>query len=206
LTILYFDCFSGAAGDMILGALIDAGLPLDELRSALGSLAIEPGAVWTERVNRAGVSATKFNVRGEALLPDHAHDHEGAHSHAPGRHDHRQAHGDDLPHHRVHRSLKEIRVLIDGSALSSAGKDRAKHLFSRLGEAEALIHGSSMETVHLHEVGALDSMPIASCRRRSTSAAARFAQPTAFIRFPRPRPRGCWKAHRSMPGRRRQSW
>jgi uncharacterized protein (TIGR00299 family) protein len=158
LTILYFDCFSGAAGDMILGALIDAGLPLDELRSALGSLAIEPGAVWTERVNRAGVSATKFNVRGEALLPDHAHDHEGAHSHAPGRHDHRQAHGDDLPHHRVHRSLKEIRVLIDGSALSSAGKDRAKHLFSRLGEAEALIHGSSMETVHLHEVGALDSI------------------------------------------------
>jgi uncharacterized protein (TIGR00299 family) protein len=58
----------------------------------------------------------------------------------------------------VHRSLKEIRVLIDGSALSSAGKDRAKHLFSRLGEAEALIHGSSMETVHLHEVGALDSI------------------------------------------------
>src|SRR5688500_6546608 len=67
LTILYFDCFSGAAGDMILGALIDAGMPIAELRRALGSLAIDPGAIWTERVTRAGLAATKFHVRGEDL-------------------------------------------------------------------------------------------------------------------------------------------
>ena len=54
--ILYFDCFSGAAGDMVLGALIDAGVPLDDVRRALGSLAIAPDAVWTERVTRAGIS------------------------------------------------------------------------------------------------------------------------------------------------------
>ena len=65
MTILYFDCFSGASGDMILGALLDAGLPLDDLRRALGSLAIDRDAVWTERVMRAGVVATKFYVRGE---------------------------------------------------------------------------------------------------------------------------------------------
>ena len=52
MNILYFDCFSGAAGDMILGALLDAGVPLDGLRRALGSLAIDREAVWTERVIR----------------------------------------------------------------------------------------------------------------------------------------------------------
>jgi uncharacterized protein (DUF111 family) len=58
VTILHFECFSGASGDMILGALIDAGVPLDDVRRALGSLAIDRDSVWTERVTRAGVSAT----------------------------------------------------------------------------------------------------------------------------------------------------
>jgi pyridinium-3,5-bisthiocarboxylic acid mononucleotide nickel chelatase len=158
LTILYFDCFSGAAGDMILGALLDAGLPLDELRRALGSLAINSDAIWTEQVTRAGVSATKFNVRGEGLPADHAHDHNYAHGRAPGHTDDHGDHEHDTAHHRVHRSITEICALIDGSALSAAGKDRAKHLFARLGEAEAAIHGTSIDDVHLHEVGALDSI------------------------------------------------
>lgn len=131
MKVLYFDCFSGAAGDMILGALIDAGVPLDEVRRALGTLAIDPDIVWTERVVRAGVSATKFCVRGENGQGDH---------------------------HHPHRHLKGIYKLIDGSALSDAGKARAKALFERLGEAEAAIHGTTMEKVHLHEVGALDSI------------------------------------------------
>jgi uncharacterized protein (TIGR00299 family) protein len=130
MKVLYFDCFSGAAGDMVLGSLIDAGVPLAEVRRALGSLAIEPEAVWTDRVVRAGVAATKFCVRGE----------DGGE-----------------PHH-AHRHLKGVYKLIDGSALSVNGKARAKALFERLGAAEAAIHGTSMETVHLHEVGALDSI------------------------------------------------
>ena len=130
MRLLYFDCFSGAAGDMILGSLIDAGVPLDEVRRALGSLAIEPDAVWTERVVRAGVTATRFCVRGE----------DGGTSQHP------------------HRHLKGVYKLIDGSALSAAGRDRAKALFERLGQAEAAIHGTTMDKVHLHEVGALDSI------------------------------------------------
>src|SRR5690349_6491137 len=132
---------------MILGALIDAGLPLDDVRRALGSLAIDHDAVSTERVVRTGVTATKFNVRGEDSRHDHAHQHShggaalAVHAHA-----------------HTHRSLAEISRLIDSSALSASGKARAKELFTRLGEAEAAIHGTPIENVHLHEVGAIDSI------------------------------------------------
>ena len=197
MTILYFDCFSGAAGDMILGALIDAGLPLDDLTRALGSLAIAPDTVWTERVTRAGVSATKFRVLGDdapAETPD-PHGHDPSHAHAPAdrrwRSDHDrllwaggaladrgerpaafgQTHGQSDSSHAVHdpanltahrhaphRTLREIASLIDGSALSATGQARATALFARLAEAEAAIHGMPVDAVHLHEVGALDSI------------------------------------------------
>jgi uncharacterized protein (TIGR00299 family) protein len=174
LSILYFDCFSGVAGDMVVGALIDAGVPLDEVRRSLGTLAIAPDVVWTERVTRAGVSAIRFCVEGEAAPIDHANDHESGtpeggphthdhhgHSHDHHSHDHHEpahtnAH-EEMGHH-VHRSLGDIFRLIDGSALSAAGKDRAKHLFERLGMAEAAIHATPLDRVHLHEVGALDSI------------------------------------------------
>jgi uncharacterized protein (TIGR00299 family) protein len=132
--VLYFDCFSGASGDMLLGALIDAGVPLAEIRRALGSLAIDPESVWTERVERTGIRATKFCVRGED--GGHTHSHAG----------------------EPHRTLAEIDTRIDGSALSGSGKARAKALFHRLGEVEAAIHGVPLDRVHLHEVGALDSI------------------------------------------------
>ena len=142
MTVLYFDCFSGAAGDMILGALLDAGLPLDDLRNALGTLAIDREAVWTERVTRAGVSATKFHVRGEKPPLRHAHDHEDEHGHG----------------HGAHRTLADIFLLIDEAALSTPTKNRAKAIFGRLAEAEATVHETPIEQVHLHEVGALDSI------------------------------------------------
>jgi pyridinium-3,5-bisthiocarboxylic acid mononucleotide nickel chelatase len=132
--MLYLDCFSGASGDMILGALIDLGLPLDALKGALGSLAIEYGDVSAERVLRAGVSATKF------LLLEHA----PAQPAQSGQHKH---------HH-----LKHIIAAIRRSALSNEGQDRAVHLFERLADAEAAIHNTPIERVHLHEVGALDSI------------------------------------------------
>ena len=60
--VLYFDCFSGISGDMALGAMLDAGLPLDDLKRALGSLALGDAHVHADRVLRAGVSATTFSV------------------------------------------------------------------------------------------------------------------------------------------------
>jgi len=143
--VLYFDCFSGASGDMIVGALIDAGVSIDELRAALGSLSIDKDAVWTDRVQRAGVEATKFQVRGED----------------PGGHHHHHAHDGGVAtaaHAHAHRTLQEIYALIDGSRLSATGRDRAKALFARLGDVEGSIHGSPPDKVHLHEVGSLDSI------------------------------------------------
>jgi uncharacterized protein (TIGR00299 family) protein len=136
MKILYFDCFAGAAGDMILGALLDAGLPFDALKRALGSLAVEGWDVSVDRVIKTGVTAAKFRVHELAQVPA------GASGGAQHKHYH----------------LKHIYAAIERSALSDAGKAKAIKMFRRLGEAEAAIHGMSIEKVHLHEVGALDSI------------------------------------------------
>jgi len=125
---------------MTLGALIDAGLPLDDLRRALGSLALGEVDLRAEKVLRTGVSATKFSVRETTLNPE-----PGTLNPAP------------VPVH-AHRHLAKIFKMIDGSSLSAEGRDRAKAMFQRLGEAEAEIHQMPVEKVHLHEVGALDSI------------------------------------------------
>jgi uncharacterized protein (TIGR00299 family) protein len=181
---LYFDCFSGASGDMILGALLDLGLPLDALRTALGSLAIDHGTISAERVLRAGVSATKFTLlepeqtHVTAAATDHTqtsstaeahrhhHDHHH-HDHDHHSHDHHHHHGHGAHEHHhdssaggghAHHSLRDIGRHIDRSALSSGGKARARQLFERLAEVEASIHEMPVEQVHLHEVGAVDSI------------------------------------------------
>ena len=151
--VLYFDCFSGISGDMVLGALLDAGLPLDELKRALGSLAVAGYDVTAERVLRAGVSATKFIVHEHATS-----DQRPAPQHAAARPAPRHQHPRIIITPSRTCSLPEIFALIDRSALSPAGRDRAKALFQRLAEAEAAIHQMPVEKVHLHEVGALDSI------------------------------------------------
>ena len=157
--ILYFDCFSGIAGDMVLGALLDAGLPFDELKRALGSLAISGYEVTAERVLRAGVSATKFRVieHPAGAAAQHTTGAAAEHSGGVGA-EHPAGEASQHQHGHPHRHLKSIYELIDRSGLSPAGRARAKELFQRLGEAEAAIHQTSVEKVHLHEVGALDSI------------------------------------------------
>jgi hypothetical protein len=129
--VLYLDCYSGASGDMLIGALLDAGLPFKLLRAALGSLALDDEcAVSVERVNRSGIGASKFVVTET---------------------------GADSDGHR-HRHLPAITKMVDRSALSTDAKARANRLFLRLAETEAAIHQMPVEKVHLHEVGALDSI------------------------------------------------
>ena len=152
---------------MILGALLDAGLPLEDLRRALGGLAVDRDAVWTERVSRAGIGATKFHVRGEEPPLDRADDQErqdlsgSSHRHAAVASHRRASDGSDsteTAHRHSHRTLSDVERLIDGSAVSPRAKQRAKALFGRLAEAEAAIHGTAIDSVHLHEVGELDSI------------------------------------------------
>ena len=174
---LYFDCFSGASGDMILGALLDAGVPLEALRGALGSLAIEHGVLSTERVLRSGISATKFRLlepahaaapgdsaRGASFDSPQVHAHTHSHRSSDGRvhsHSHDRP-ADSTPESRLsssdHHTLADIEGYIGRSALSPAGKARAVSLFHRLAEAEAAIHDMPLDRIHLHEVGAIDSI------------------------------------------------
>lgn len=141
--ILYLDCFSGISGDMLLGALLDAGAPFDELERVVASLGLDGVSIARERVDRAGIGATKFRVAEGGH--DHHHDHEGH------KHDHHH-HG----HH--HRGLSEITAIVERAALPAAARTRATGLFRRLAEVEAGIHGVPVEEVHLHEVGAIDSI------------------------------------------------
>ena len=156
-TTLYFDCFSGASGDMVLGALLDLGLPIDDLRGALGSLTIDGIEIGADRVLRAGVSATKLRVMDRRQeTEDRRQEHEGHEGHEG--HGGGQQHQGRHHHHHDHHSLKEIAAAIERSALSPESRDRAIHMFERLAEAEAAIHAMPVEKVHLHEVGALDSI------------------------------------------------
>ena len=130
MKIAYFDTFSGAAGDMIVGALLDAGLPLDELRAELAKLPLEGYSVSAERVVKNGLACTKFDVQ---LAEPTGHGH-------------------------AHRRLPDVVALIDAASLATAVKDKAIRVFMRLAEAEAAVHGTAVDEVHFHEVGAVDAI------------------------------------------------
>jgi uncharacterized protein (TIGR00299 family) protein len=150
--VAYFDCAAGAAGDMMLGALLDLGLPIEELRKALATIDLGGYELRAQTVQRASMRATKLDVviGGEPVpVVEHEHPHV------------RHSHGHDHPHDHDHAhgcSAAEIFKLIEASGLSAAVKDRALHLFHRLAEAEASVHGTTPEEVHFHEVGAVDSI------------------------------------------------
>ena len=128
MSIAYFDCFSGASGDMILGAMLDAGLALDHLRLSLDALQVPGYSLSAQKVVKQGFAATKFDVR---LDP-----------------------GADRPT----RHLQDIREIIERAALSATVRRRAVEVFTRLAEAEAEVHGTTVDEVHFHEVGALDAI------------------------------------------------
>jgi uncharacterized protein (TIGR00299 family) protein len=152
--LLYFDTFNGVAGDMIIGALLDMGLPLDHLRAELASLGLGAYELHADPVVRQGLRGIDFRVvtliAGGPEAHAHAHgEHGGGHHHGHGHK--RETHGQD-------RGLAEIERLIQSSRLSARVQERACRIFRRLGEAEALAHGTPVEQVHFHEVGAVDSI------------------------------------------------
>ena len=126
--IAYFDCFSGISGDMTLGALVDAGVPLSGLRNELARLPVKGYELTSKEVKRAGMRATKVDV-----------EIQGARGKGQGA-----------------RKWKDIDKIIKTSTLSKDIKLKGLHIFRRLFEAEARVHGGKFDEVHLHELGAID--------------------------------------------------
>jgi len=125
---VYFDLFAGCSGDMILGALLDAGLVMTDLEREMGRLSLEGYRITAEKVRRGALRATRARVITDDRIkqPD--------------------------------RSYGDIVELIAGSRLSDELKKRALDIFRNLGEVEAKIHGVKLELVHFHEIGAVDSI------------------------------------------------
>ncbi len=125
--LLHFDCFSGLAGDMILASLIDLGLPVDVVESAVAKLPLHHYRIRVEKEKRQSVMATRFFVDVDEA---------------------------DQPH----RHFSQIRDMIEGSELKSAVKKTAVEIFQLIAQAEARVHGTTVDDVHFHEVGAVDSI------------------------------------------------
>jgi pyridinium-3,5-bisthiocarboxylic acid mononucleotide nickel chelatase len=145
--ILYFDCFAGISGDMTMAALVDLGVPEEQLRAGLARLGLPGWQLRLTRDSRHGIGGTRADVdlsptplAAGALL-------------APARAAHEHGH-----EHHEHRSWRDIRAMIEGGGLDAGVKARALAIFGKLAEAEAKVHGVSVADVSFHEVGAVDSI------------------------------------------------
>lgn len=134
--VLYFDCFSGVAGDMTLGALIDLGLDVERLTAALRTLDLGDWRLDVRRVRKSSLMGVKVDVWVGETLAD-----------AEPPHD---------PHHGRHYT--DLRDIIARSDLPQPVIDRALSALLALAQAEARVHGTTVEDVHFHEVGAVDSV------------------------------------------------
>jgi uncharacterized protein (TIGR00299 family) protein len=164
MRIGYLECFSGISGDMLLGALVDAGVPFACLEKTTAELSV--GArLEMRKVSRGGLAAIKVDVITPDTPPakvEHAHDSHAAHEHS---HTH-----DKQQHHTPHRSLSAIIEIIRSATLSDAVKQRSIRAFQLLGDVEAGIHSVPVEQVHFHEVGAVDTIVDIVCAAAGAEA------------------------------------
>lgn len=128
---VYFDCFSGISGDMFLGALVDLGVELKGIRKGLASLGIKGYKITSRRVKRNGIDGTKVDVVMDRSSKKHYH-----HS----------------------RSYTDIKKIIESSTLPEQVKLDSIEIFLRIGKAEAKVHRTTLNKIHFHEVGAVDSI------------------------------------------------
>ncbi len=128
---LHFDCASGVAGDMTLGALLQLGVPEEVVRAAVAAVGVEPERITAVPVVKGGIAAVDVKVE------TGGHEHEHAHAHE-------------------HTAYREIVGRLQG--LDGETRDRAMDMFARVARAEALLHGTTPGEVHFHEVGAIDSL------------------------------------------------
>lgn len=154
---LYLECNSGISGDMMVGALLDLGADEKKLRETLATLPLSGYTIQISRVKKAGLDACDFLVQLDAEHENHDHDMEylygfkkdGENAAASEHHHH---------HHHEHRGLREVLEILEQGNLTPGALELAEKIFTILGEAEAKAHGTTLEEVHFHEVGAVDSI------------------------------------------------
>ncbi|MEE3952569.1 LarC family nickel insertion protein [Peribacillus frigoritolerans] len=168
---LYFDCFSGISGDMVIGALIDAGADPVQMEEELKKLNMdeEYNLSWG-KVVKNGITSTKFDViltSKSEQTDEHSHSHEHEHSHGHSHshsHEHEHIHGHEhnhshVPHsHHGSRTYKQIVEAINEAHFNETVTNMSLSIFKKIGEAEGHIHGLPLDKVHFHEVGAVDSI------------------------------------------------
>lgn len=187
-TVAHFDCPTGIAGDMCLGALLDAGVPLSYLSEQLSRLGLSAEFELRSRsVLRQGQAATRAQVvliqateaapnakhtpdresplephPGLHHSPDHSpdHGHEHGHEHSPDHgHNHSSTPPQPQPSSPSHsRHLSAIEQLIEQAQLPPRARDWSLAVFRQLANAEGAVHGIDPEQVHFHEVGAVDAI------------------------------------------------
>ena len=166
MRIGYLECFAGISGDMLMGALVDAGAPIEVLQKTATSLGL--GAeLHLSRVNRSGIQSTKIDVMVEGKL------HEPAAPTGPVEHVHDHQHHHDHHHHHEHhhgRSLPQIRSLLMAADLTQRARNLSLSAFTLLAQAEGHIHGVPIEEVHFHEVGAVDAIVDIACSAAAADA------------------------------------
>ena len=149
--ILYYDCSAGISGDMHLGAMVDLGVPADYLEQELNKLGLTGWKLQFARDARKGIGGTRADVilaDGSHLAAPSAQPHSHPHPHHPG-HD---------AHAHEHRAHRDIVAMIEKSGITPTAKRRALAIFACIAQAEAKIHGMSVDDVAFHEVGAVDSI------------------------------------------------
>jgi uncharacterized protein (TIGR00299 family) protein len=150
---LHFDPCSGVAGDMTVAALVDAGVPEKVVIGAIRAMGLPGLKVGFERRRRGAFVGLGFTVNWPGKGEEHAHHHDHGHDHG---HDHEHSHAH--AHSHEHRDYAEIRRLLRKAALEPEVKKLAGEIFERIAEAEAALHGVSVDKVAFHEVGAWDSV------------------------------------------------
>ena len=164
---IYLDCFSGLSGNMLLGAFLAAGMPLETLEAELRRLPMaEEFRLKVSSVKKNGIAATYVDV--ELLGATHGHccEHGEGHDHAHEHgyeHDHGYANEGAVPahehsHEHHHRTMHDVRTILERSSLSAEVKEMSLKIFGVLAQAEGKVHGVRPEDVHFHEVGAVDSI------------------------------------------------
>ncbi|MGC8549021.1 MAG: nickel pincer cofactor biosynthesis protein LarC [Acidobacteriaceae bacterium] len=171
MKIGYLECFAGLSGDMMLGALIAAGVPTELLQETAARLGLG-GSLRIGAVDRSGIRAVKVDVMvGDSLAEDsaghsHGHEHSHGHNHDHGHlhgHTHGHSHDEHAPGHSHGRNWREIKALIEAAPLEEGARRLALKIFKLLAEAEAKIHGMAVEDVHFHEVGNVDTITDIVC-------------------------------------------